>query len=118
MLAYSRCMRHKGVSNFPDPDSSGNLPPSVKTIATSNPHYQVAQNYCQHLLPNGSQQVTHTQVQKELAFSRCMRRHGVPNYPDPNASGQFPPRVKTIADSNPRYPAAYQTCHKLLPSGG
>ena len=27
----------------------------------------------------------------ELSFSRCMRSHGVPNFPDPGADGRIPP---------------------------
>jgi hypothetical protein len=51
-LAYSHCMRSHDVPNFPDPDSSGNLPASAKQIAASDPQAQTA---CRDLLPNGSQ---------------------------------------------------------------
>lgn len=51
-LAYSGCMRSHGVSSFPNPDRSGNLPASAKQIAASN---AAAQTACQHLLPNSSQ---------------------------------------------------------------
>jgi hypothetical protein len=54
-LAYSRCMRSHGVPNFPDPDSSGNLPASTKQIGVSNPRFDAAQAACRHLLPIGSQ---------------------------------------------------------------
>jgi hypothetical protein len=54
-LAYSGCMRSHGVSNFPNPDSSGNLPASAKQIAASTPRSSAAQTACQHLLPNSSQ---------------------------------------------------------------
>ncbi len=44
-------------------------------------------------------------VSHDLAFARCVRAHGVPNFPDPNANGQEPPSVKDISKS-PRFPAA------------
>jgi hypothetical protein len=51
-----------------------------------------------------------------LAFSRCMRSHGVPNFPDPNPQGNFPPfspsvskQTSTVADG---------ACEHLLPSAG
>lgn len=31
-----------------------------------------------------------TQVSSALAFARCMRSHGVPSFPDPDAQGGFP----------------------------
>ncbi len=53
-----------------------------------------------------------------LAFSRCMRANGVPNFPDPNTSGVWPkPQVEGVA-SSPQYPAAARACGHLLPDGG
>jgi hypothetical protein len=54
-----------------------------------------------------------------LAFSKCMRSHGVPSFPDPTAGGGI-----NIADGsglNPQSPsfrAAQDACRKLLPGGG
>jgi hypothetical protein len=53
-----------------------------------------------------------------LAFAQCIRRNGVPNWPDPNSSGGFPPSSKHVAASNPRFPAAQRACSHLLPNGG
>lgn len=56
-------------------------------------------------------------LQKALAYARCMRSHGAPNWPDPNNQGQF---FKTAADGAKfRAPAsAYQACVQLLPDHG
>jgi hypothetical protein len=57
--------------------------------------------------------------QKLLAFSRCMRSHGVPNFPDPNGSGLLPKsQVAQLTASNPQFPAAHRACEHLLPNGG
>jgi hypothetical protein len=54
-----------------------------------------------------------------LAYARCMRAHGVPNFPNPNSNGYFPKaRVYRIAARNPHYHAAYRACRHLLPNGG
>jgi hypothetical protein len=56
-------------------------------------------------------------VQKALAYAKCMRSHGAPGWPDPNNQGQF---VKTAADrAKFNAPAsAYQACVHLLPDHG
>jgi hypothetical protein len=55
---------------------------------------------------------------RPLAFSRCMRTNGVPNFPDPNSRGVWlKPQVEGAA-SDPQYPAAAKTCGHLLPDGG
>ena len=54
-----------------------------------------------------------------LAFSRCMRSHGVPNFPDPNSSGALPKsQVDQLAASSPQFPPAHRACEHLLPNGG
>jgi hypothetical protein len=53
-----------------------------------------------------------------LAFSRCMRSHGVPNFPDPNSGGVWPKSQVQLAAGNPRFQAATRACGHLLPDGG
>jgi hypothetical protein len=50
-----------------------------------------------------------------LAYARCMRSDGVPNFPDPDAHGAFPPFRSGV--SKQTSDAAEQACHHLLPSG-
>lgn len=55
-----------------------------------------------------------------LAYSRCMRTHGAPDFPDPDASGNIIQHSSggQAPDSGPRAQAADGTCHHLLPGGG
>ena len=54
-----------------------------------------------------------------VAFSRCMRSHGLQHWPDPNSSGVWPKsQVELIAAGNPRFQAATQACGHFLPDGG
>ena len=95
LVAFSRCMRSKGVPNFPDPQRVGgrSLKLTVQRIAAGNPRFPAAQRACNHLLPNGgggSQEDARqqrTQLADMLSFARCMRSHGVIRFPDPTAQG-------------------------------
>jgi hypothetical protein len=55
-----------------------------------------------------------------VAFSRCMRSNGMPNFPDPQRVGgrSLKLTVHRLAASNPRFQAAERTCNHLLPNGG
>ena len=49
-------------------------------------------------------------VSDKLGFARCLRAHGVPNFPDPNASGQEPPGWKLLIFA-PHGQAAVRACN-------
>jgi hypothetical protein len=51
-------------------------------------------------------------VSDKLGLARCLRTHGVPNYPDPNAAGQEPPNSKQLI-SPPQGQAAVRACSYL-----
>jgi len=54
-----------------------------------------------------------------LAYSACMRSQGVPNYPDPDRSGQLPKTdAQLLGVSTSQYRAAQQACRHLLPTSG
>ena len=46
-LAYAKCMRNNGVSDFPDPNSNGRFGGQIKNLDTNTPTYQKAQTACQ-----------------------------------------------------------------------
>jgi hypothetical protein len=58
-----------------------------------------------------------------VAFSACMRAHGVPSFPDPQVSTsggevRVAVRVTPAITGNPKFQSAQQACGKLLPGGG
>jgi hypothetical protein len=56
-----------------------------------------------------------------LAYSRCMRSHGVPNFPDPKQIGggiQVSGSAPGINPQSPVFVSAQQSCRHLLPAGG
>jgi hypothetical protein len=125
-LAFSRCMRTHGVLNFPDPTRGGAIPKvSLQQLGVSSSKFQAAQSACQHLLPNSghSSQAQVQQVMNALSnFARCVRSHGVPNWPDPLAesdAGQpgtpgFPRNMPTINQNSPLVKNAMAACQHLL----
>ena len=60
-----------------------------------------------------------TSSQKALAYSHCMRSHGVLDFPDPNSSGAFPKvSAQQLGVSSTLFQAAQNHCRYLLPNGG
>ena len=122
---FAGCMRAHGVKNFPDPGSQGliQIGPS-SGIDPSSPTFQAAQSACRKLLPNGGQpspqQVAKMQHQA-LAFSACMRSHGLPDFPDPTFTAhgiRMAIRGGPGSDLNPQSPAfqaAQKACQSKLP---
>jgi hypothetical protein len=67
---------------------------------------------------NAGSTTTQSPTAQPLVFSRCMRSHGVPTFPDPSSSGVWPKSQVEVAAGNPRFQAATRTCGHLLPDGG
>jgi hypothetical protein len=121
IVAFSECMRSHGVPNFPGPDSSGGIPKTqVIAVRSGNPaRFDSASKTCEHLLPNGSLGAPQTAQQKrkqladELSFAKCMRSHGVTNFPDPTAQGELTVamvRAHGIDVHSPQVLRIVQTC--------
>lgn len=126
-LKFSQCMRAHGVSNFPDPNSQGQIQIGPSSgIDPSSSTFQSAQQACQHLIGHGKATPAEQAKarQQALAFSACMRKHGVPDFPDPtfsnggigihlNANGS-----SDLNPNSPTFQAAQRACQGLLPFKG
>jgi hypothetical protein len=122
---FAACMRSHGVPNFPDPSKDGSITFGSGTgIDPNSPKFKAAQSVCQKLLPNGGQPSPQEQAKAQaqmLAFSRCMRAHGVHDFPDPKFSGgrgTLQIRGGKGSDLDPHSPtfqAAQKACAKDLP---
>jgi hypothetical protein len=127
-LAYARCMRTHGFPAFTDPVILNSHSIELgKGGDPSSPQYKSANSACEHLLPNGGSGPTPSQLQQALAddinFAKCMRSHGLPNFPDPqetsggitfgNGSGPQP----GVQKGSPQFRAAQTACRALLPGG-
>jgi hypothetical protein len=117
-LAYAACIRSHGVPNFPDPKSNGGFD---TTTNPNDPLLQAAQRDCANLLPAGQQQqttghFTPQQVAQLLTYARCMRSHGILNFPDPTSKGLG--AMNGIDMNSPQFQSASRTCQKLMPAIG
>jgi len=66
----------------------------------------------------GASNGTASPTAKLIAYSKCMRAHDVPKFPDPDRQGNLLIGPASGIDPNaPQYVAAERTCAKLLPSG-
>jgi hypothetical protein len=125
-LKMARCLRAHGVPNFPDPTPGGGLviPNGTNTDA---PAFRSAQSACNKLLPGGQPGGKPSESARlaMLSLSRCIRAHGVPNFPDPTTTppGPGPGNVMGrggmwLVIANPRAPAferAAAACHLPTP---
>jgi hypothetical protein len=108
--AYSRCIRSHGVGNFPDPDSNNML--KTAGIDKNSPTFQAAARACRSLAPTPAPPAQLAQLQAQmLAFAQCMRSHGVPAFPDPQATnGAMGLTPGQIDPNSPIVKAAIAAC--------
>ena len=96
-LKFAACVRSHGVPDFPDPGASGGGPvkQTPNSISVDGHHLsesprvvQKAMGKCQKYSPVAhGPKISAAQLAKlkagALAMAKCMRAHGVPNFPDP-----------------------------------
>jgi hypothetical protein len=118
-VGCARCMRAHGVSNWPDPDSSGVFDKTKVTsqqLGVSSTQLQAAQDACGDLLPPASAARQRLNAAQALQYSQCVRSHGVPNFPDPDATGRIPdPATVSVDQGSPQFQAANDTCAQYRP---
>jgi len=123
-LAFSKCMRANGVPNFPDLRSNGirivggtGQTLSVNGVSVNAPAFLTARQTCEQYMPHASasQAQSAQQRQRGLQFARCMRSHGVPNFPDPkvittNPDGNQGVYLPGINPHSPAFQAGAKAC--------
>jgi hypothetical protein len=122
-------MRANGVPGFPDPLPGGGFPRGLG--GGQSPASETARKACIHLLKAGGAShpaPTGAQLAAALTYARCMRAHGVPNFPDPVTSlasrgvnvivdgGILFPLSASIDPGAPAFQAADAACGQ--PRGG
>lgn len=88
-VKFAECMRKNGVSEFPDPDASGDL--TIDQIAngssldTNSAAFERAISACKDLEPAGftGHKRSPEQQKAALKFAQCIRDNGVKDFPDP-----------------------------------
>jgi hypothetical protein len=124
-LAYSRCMRAHGISKFPDPNAQGNLSVNAGPgtgIDPNSPQFKAADNACKSLMspPPMSPAQQAAARAGNLKYARCMRAHGIADFPDPNSQGAIQIQVQPGSDlnpNNPQFQAANNACQHYQTRG-
>ena len=116
-VKFAECMRGHGLSDFPDPNTSGEF---VYGVSVSPAVWARILGECKSLQPPGtlSARRSPTQQSAALRFAQCIRANGVKDFPDPE-NGQ--PLIDTNQIPSSNLPggmttlnAAVQKCRGLL----
>lgn len=119
---WAACMRQHGDPSQTDPVVDANGVIHITAPPTAGQVFKTSQNPCQSYLTAASTALggksasqSRPDYHKMLAFSRCMRAHGIADFPDPSAGGGLSIRVHPGSDLSPNSPtfqSAQKTCAK------
>ena len=130
LLSFVKCLRKQGLDvKDPQPDANGNLRPAFSGVDQSA--MTTAGKACQSEL-GGGQQAFSQQDQQALQaslvkFAKCMRSHGVADFPDPsigtglNPGTIFPGYDQNRLQNDPKVNGAAKACQSAFagtPIGG
>jgi len=120
----ARCVRAHGIPSFPDPqvgsDGVPRYPDSAPRVPTAT--RQACRTIAARIPPDytSTAAVSPGDFQKLLQLARCIRTHGIPDWPDPNALGEFPINARIQQGGKRLFVPAVHACARLNPnpSGG
>lgn len=124
LLRYAVCMRSHGLSNFPDPvPAQGGgfafrVAPGLNPRSPS-PQFQAATTACQKDVPPSLANLTPAMMAANaLKYSDCMRSHGEPDFPDPDAQGMIKLNpTGVMSPGSPEFQKAEKACQPLNNGG-
>jgi hypothetical protein len=120
----ARCVRGHGLPSFPDPVVGRNgvpvFPDSAPRVPPATQH--ACRTVAARIPPDytSTTAVSSGDFHELLAFARCVRAHGIPDWPDPNALGEFPIDTHIEQGGKRLFVPAVHACARLNPdpSGG
>jgi hypothetical protein len=120
MLAFASCMRKNGV-DMPDPQFSGGR--VTQKMKGGNPDkMRTAEKACskyraQIKAPEMSAADKEDFKKQALQNARCMREHGIENFPDPTFDENGGAQIRIGKNMNPesaKFQAAMKACQKFM----
>jgi len=129
--AFAACLTAHGfTASVGSAATAGNNVLSIEgvivsgSVDPSSPQFQAAMAACRKYLPGGGPpSLTPAEraaaANAMLGFAACMRKNGVPSFPDPNGQGFFPlGSIKGIDQDLPLLQRAFKACEHLEPKVG
>ena len=126
-LDYAHCVRSHGYPNFPDPRVNSHGGASFGNSTQTKSIGRRVQGACGSILNRlpaavrgGTTSITPAQLHQEVLFAGCMRRHGLPDWPDPRSDGTFQLAGTPYASMGKTGPVltAIQACQAYNTFGG
>ncbi|MEU6825504.1 hypothetical protein ABZ921_33240 [Streptomyces atriruber] len=126
-LAYSKCMRENGAPDYPDPqqDTGGvRLTPGEGANPNSE-SFKKAEEACRDKAPQGlgggGGGGAALDSEKVSAWATCLRKNGLPKFPDPEIEGsnmKIDINGTGITPGSAEFTKAMGACQSKYPGGG
>jgi len=122
--AFAQCMRSHGVANFPDPVTTpgGSYGFRTQGVDPKSAAFQSAGDACRSQAPEGwgdnGKPLTPAQQQLWLSWAKCIRTHGVPDFPDPTFGNGGTVGIDRSGESSPQLQSAMNACKGQQPTVG
>ncbi|TMQ94556.1 hypothetical protein ETD83_23865 [Actinomadura soli] len=114
-VKYAQCMRANGVPDWPDPIDGDKFRMPMGKINPDSPGFKAAERKCEPVRPPEWRAPDDPALQaKMLKYAQCMRKNGLPDFPDPQ-DGKLD--TGGVDPDSPQYKAADQKCQSLRPAG-
>jgi hypothetical protein len=104
------CLRKQGLTNFPDPPYANGELNKLGFTRQAIEKYENGACHKYALAAGAVETPAENQqhLEQMLAIAKCMRAHGVVNFPDPSAQGAL--MMPVSVGNEPEYSSAAKTC--------
>lgn len=113
MAAFVKCMREHGI-DMPDAEINGDGGVGISIPQGTDPEaVDAATQACKQYQPNGGEpeKLSPELMEKNRAYAKCMREHGLPDFPDPDPdTGGISLNGNQFMPDNPDFKAADKAC--------
>jgi hypothetical protein len=117
---FVRCARANGMPNLPDLrlDSNGQVSVPPGTPEPPKSVERACRSIWERLPASaaGDRGRPPADIQALVGYARCMREHGMADFPDPRADGRFPLPASLRGGKTPSFLRANQACRQLNPN--
>jgi hypothetical protein len=115
-LKHAKCMRENGMTWFPDPPPPGEGQALEIPAGTDQKDFDAAMKACEKYLQNAIDKggPDAAEIERLRQFAKCMREHGVPDFPDPKADGTSQIQINP---DDPNFTTAEKACEQYKPEG-